>query len=151
LGDFLTRLVDSSENDPKLIRAIRARLKTDLEPWQEERLVVAMQALLDRWYPEDIAEAHGISRRTVFNLKRTVRKDGVAALLKRGRSTGRPQTLKGTRKQEFEAKLRRGTFESTAHAQLWIEQRTGKALTRRGVGKIINRSREQLDSAKRSG
>ena len=131
------------------LAVVRTALRRASEPWQKSRLRILESMLRSEQTTDEIAKAHGVSRRTAFNYWRTFREDALKGLLSRGKSTGRPPTLKGTRRQEFEAKVRRGTFESTAHAQLWIEQRTGKALTRRGVGKIINRSREELDSAKR--
>ena len=133
------------------LAVVRTALRRASEPWQKSRLRILESMLRSERTTDEVAKVHGVSRRTAFNYWRAFREDGLDGILNRRKSTGRPPTLKGTRKQEFEAKVRRGTFESTGHAQVWIEQRTGKALTRRGVSKIINRSRERLDSAKRPG
>jgi len=114
-------------------------MKQELAPWQRVRLQVIEQLLLNKLSPDEIAQKEGISRRKVFYLKKQVVEEGVASLLERGKSPGRPPTLKGTRRKEFEAKVKRGTFENTAQAQAWIERRTGKLLTRRAVTQMVSR------------
>ncbi len=122
------------------LAVVRTALRRASEPWQKSRLRILESMLRSEQTTDEIAKVHGVSRRTAFNYWRTFREDGLEGILKRGKSTGRPPTLKGTRKQEFEAKVRRGNFESTAHAQLWIEQRTGRLLSQRGVAEIIHRA-----------
>ncbi len=121
------------------LAVVRTALRRASEPWQKSRLRILESMLRSEQTTDEIAKLHGVSRRTAFNYWRTFREDGLEGILKRGKSTGRPPTLKGTRKQEFEAKVRRGTFESTVHAQEWVEKRTGKLLTTRAIRKIRDR------------
>jgi transposase len=125
--------------DPDGLVTIRAAFAQATESWQRARLFVVELALQGTLMAGEVAVAHGVSRRTVFNWVQIFYRGGVSALLARGRTSGRRAVLQGTRQREFEAKVRRGTFSSTRDAQEWIRRRTGKSISLFGVRKLIAR------------
>jgi len=134
-------LDEDTQND---LEAISAAYAVANAPWQRVRVSVVEQFLRNDLSADQIAVMHGVSRRSLFNYWSRFCGGGVAQLLARGRSTGRPRVLQGVRFAEFEAKVRRGSFDGTAAAQEWIFRRTGKHLTKRGVLKLLTKTRDKL-------
>lgn len=108
--------------------------------WARKRLLVLRLIAQHKLSAEQIAEAVGVSRATVFNYLDTVESSGVGALLTRGHSGGPEPTLGGEDHDAFVEQLRQGKFRRAKEAQAWIKARTKKSLALSSVYALLGKA-----------
>jgi transposase len=120
------------------LKAVQAAWEQKQPDWARQRLLVIRLGAQHELTAEQIGEAAGISRRTVFRYLDTFMRKGVEGLLKR-RYKGKKPTLKGSQKSAFVRRLEKGEFRRAKEAQSWLEQRTGKTLALVSIYKLLGK------------
>lgn len=108
--------------------------------WARERLTAMRLVAQHVLSAAQIAEAVGVSRRTVFRYLGKFMTGGVAGLLQRDYQGGPPPTLAGADLDAFLAQLREGKFRRAKQAQAWIKERTGRELSLPGVYAVLKKA-----------
>jgi len=144
----------------EIIRQINEAWGQAQPDWARKRLLAVRLIAQHELTAEQIAKIAGINRRTLFNYRDKVMEGGVAGLLERGCSPGRPPSVYGPLKEELLERLGQGKFRRASDAQAWIRKRTRKNMSERGVRhllrqlggkpKIPRKSHVKKDAAKMS-
>ncbi len=118
--------------------------------WARERLRVVRLVAQHELSAQQIAEAVGVSRATVFNYLAVVQEKGVEALLRREWKGARKSAVHGAVAEEFIQRLEAGQFRQASEAQAWIKKRTRKQLSASGVRKVLRRLGGKLKRPRKS-
>ena len=119
-----------------MIEAAWAQPQAD---WARQRLLVVRLIAQHELTSEQIAKVADVSRKTVFNYRDTVVREGVAGLLTRDWAGGRTPVVRGAVADEFVQRLAAGQFRQAKDAQAWIKKRTRKKISESGALKILRR------------
>ena len=79
----------------ELVKAIEAAWAQPQADWARQRLLVVRLIAQHAMTSEQIAKVAGVSRKTVFNYRNTVLREGVAGLLIRDWAGGRTPVVRG--------------------------------------------------------
>ena len=123
----------------QLVTDIEAAWAQSQPDWARRRLLVVRLIAQHELTVAQIMRAADVCRQTVFTYRDTVVVGGVAALLTRGESPGRPPTVQGAVAAEFVTRLEAGQFRQARDAQAWIKQRTHRELTVSWVRQFLHR------------
>jgi transposase len=108
---------------------LEAAWKSERRDWARQRLRVIRMVARHQHSAQEIAEALGVSRPTVFNYLKAFVQKGVEGLLHRGYGIGRPGVVEGKVREELIEKLRAGEFSRAKDVQRWVRKRTGCTLS----------------------
>ena len=134
----------------KLVAQIEAAWKQPQPDWARQRLLVVRLIAQHELTSEQISKVADVSRKTVFNYRATVVKDGVDGLLKRGWAGGPTPSVRGAVADEFVKRLEAGQFRQAKDARQWIKKRTRKTLSVSGTLKILRRLGGKLKVPRKS-
>lgn len=123
----------------ELVKAIEEAWAQPQEEWARKRLLVVRLIAQHQLTTEQIAQAVGVSRKSVFNYRDLLERGGVAALLKREWAGARTPVVRGAVATEFVRRLEAGQFRQARDAQAWIKKRTRKTLSESGALKVLRR------------
>lgn len=123
----------------ELVKEIEAAWAQPQADWARQRLLVVRLIAQHEMTSEQIAKVADVSRKTVFNYRDTVMREGVAGLLKRDWAGGRTPVVRGAVAEEFVQRLEAGQFRQAKDAQAWIKKRTRKTISESGALKILRR------------
>ena len=123
----------------ELVQEIEAAWAQPQADWARQRLLVVRLIAQHALTSEQIAKVADVSRKTVFNYRDTVVREGVAGLLTRDWAGGRTPVVRGAVADEFVQRLEAGQFRQAKDAQAWIEKRTRKKISESGALKILRR------------
>lgn len=124
--------------------------RKDLADWQRKRLLVVRLIAQGRLDAQGIAQAAGVSRKSVFNYRDTLVESGVEGLLSRKWAGARKPAVRGAVAEEFAQALEAGKFRQARDAQAWIAKRTRKKLSVSGVFKVLRRFGGKLKVPRKS-
>ena len=127
------------ERGPELAAEIEAAWAQPQTDWARQRLLVVRLIAQHELTSEQIAKVADVSRKTVFNYRDTVVREGVAGLLTRDWAGGRTPVVRGAVADEFVQRLAAGQFRQAKDAQAWIKKRTRKKISESGALKILRR------------
>lgn len=113
--------------------------QTHTEDWQRQRLLVIRLVAQHALSAEQIAQAVGISRMSVFRYLKLFQEEGAEALLVRKHGGGRKSALNEETKPAFLEALKAGEFRRAKEAQAWIAGRTGRKPILSGVYKLLGK------------
>jgi transposase len=117
---------------PKLgaaaVGQLDAAWRQEQPAWARERLRVLRLVARHELTAAQIAAAADVCRASVFNYVAAFQAGGVAGLLRRGASAGRPATVSAPVQAELVEGLRTGRWRRAADAQRWLAERTGRKL-----------------------
>ena len=139
-----------AELGAELVKQVEAAWPRHTQAWERERLMVLRLVAQHELSAQQIAEAVGVDRATVFRYVKTARAGGVAALLRREHKGGQQPTLQGEDRAEFVEALRAGRFRRAKEARAWIGQRTGRTVSLSGVYKILQKAGAVLKVPRKS-
>ena len=134
----------------ELVKAIEAAWAQPQADWARQRLLVVRLIAQHEMTSEQIAQVADVSRKTVFNYRDTVLREGVAGLLKRDWAGGRTPVVRGALAEEFVHRLETGQFRQARDAQAWIKKRTRKKISESGALKVLRRLGGKLKMPRKS-
>jgi transposase len=108
--------------------------------WARKRLLVLRLVAQHELNAERIAQAVGISRKSVFNYLDQAQEGGVEGLLNREHGGGGTATLEKEDHAAFVEELKKGSFRRAKDAQRWIRERTQKHLALSSVYTILGKA-----------
>lgn len=120
------------------LNSLQAAWEQEQPEWARQRLLVIRLVAQHQLTAEQIGEAVGINRRTVFRHLDKFLSRGIEGLLKRGYK-GKKPTLKGSQKSAFIRRLEKGQFRRAKEAQSWIKERTGTGLALVSIYKLLGK------------
>jgi transposase len=123
----------------EIVRQIEEAWAQPQSDMARKRLLVVRLIAQHEHTAGQIMKIAGVSRQTLFTYRDKVEEAGVAGLLERDHSPGRPPTVRGPVKEELLERLGQGKFPRAADAQAWIRKRTRKNLSLRGVRHLLKR------------
>lgn len=115
-------------NKPEVAGIIDARYAQERDGWRKTRLLAIKLAARGDSTAKDIAELCGIARGYVFVWIKTVREEGLEALLERGKPGPKEGTCRGVQPKvikELKAKLASHEFASAEQARRWLKKAHG--------------------------
>jgi transposase len=139
------------------VAELEAAWRERTEPWARQRLLVLRLIAQHELNAEQIAEAAGVARSTVFRYLDTFTAEGVAGLLVRKHAGGKTPVLKPQWQDELVAGLRAGRWRRARDVQAWLAQKGGHlALTTiyywlgkaGGVLKVPRKTHAKKDAAR---
>lgn len=120
-------------NQPELAQAVVAALETCHDVKDHQRLLAMRMAASGEFTAAQISEQLEISRRQFFNWLGTLKKGGVAGLLKRRHGGGVEPTVRGKILEEFQNGLRAGQWKRAKEIQQWLFREHQVKLATTGV------------------
>jgi transposase len=117
-----------------------AAWKASAEPRARQRLLVLRLVAQHELNAEQIAQAAGVGRATVFRYLDKFLTGGVTRLLQREHKGGQTPTLTGDDHAAFVEQLRAGKFRRAKDAQAWIKARTQRALALSSVYTLLGKA-----------
>ena len=123
----------------ELVKAIEEAWAQPQEEWARKRLLVVRLIAQHQLTTGQIAQAAGVSRKSVFNYRDLLGRGGVETLLKREWAGARKPVVRGAVATEFVRRLEAGQFRQARDAQAWIKKRTRKTLSESGALKVLRR------------
>lgn len=133
---------------PKLIEELEAALGEVQGTKDRTRLLVLKAVASGKLNSQEIADLHGITRRTVFNWIKLFRGGGVQGLLERKYTHRKPRMDEATQ-QELVQELGQGTFRRLKDIQQWLQGR-GVKMNLKNVGKWVKRLGGKLKVPRKS-
>jgi transposase len=121
------------------VKELETAWREHTEAWARQRLMVLKLVAQHELSAEQIAEAVGVGRSSVFRYLDKFVAGGVAALLTRDYKGGPTPTLQGADHEAFLEQLRLGRFRRAKEAQAWIKQRTQTDLALSSVYTILGK------------
>jgi transposase len=118
---------------------LAAAWREHTEAWKRQRLMVMKLVAQHELSAEQIAEAVGVGRSTVFRYLDKFMAEGVEGLLTREHKGGVEPTLRGADHEAFLEELRQGRFRRAKEAQAWIKQRTKRELALSSVYTLLGK------------
>ena len=134
----------------ELVKEIEAAWAQPQADWARQRLLVVRLIAQHELTSAQIAKAADVSRKTVFNYRDTVVREGVVGLLKRDWAGARPPVVRGPVAEEFMQRLEAGQFRQAKDAQAWIKKRTRKKISESGALKVLRRLGGKLKMPRKS-
>jgi len=117
------------------------------EAWQRQRLTVLRLVAQHRLIAAEIAQACGLSSRTIYRYIKLFLAKGVSGLLTREHGGGRTTAMAPEQLQAFREALKKGAFRRAKDAQEWIKRQAGQKLSVAAVYRLLGKSRRSLESA----
>lgn len=134
----------------ELVKQIEAAWAKPQPDWARQRLLVVRLIAQHELTSAQISKVADVSRKTVFNYRASVVKDGVEGLLKRDWAGGPTPAVRGAVADEFIQRLEAGQFRQARDAQRWIKKRTRKNLSLSGALKVLRRLGGKLKVPRKS-
>ena len=134
----------------ELVKEIETAWVQPQAGWARRRLLVVRLIAQHELTSEQIAKVADVSRKTVFNYRDTVVREGVAGLLKRDWAGARLPVVRGPVADEFVQRLEAGQFRQAKDAQAWIKKRTRKKISESGALKVLRRLGGKLKMPRKS-
>lgn len=133
-----------------LVEQIEQAWQASQADWARERLRVVRLIAQHELTAKQIAQACGVSRKSVFNYRDLLAEGGLRALLTRRFAPGKKPVVRGAVAEEFKQRLEQGNFRSAKHAQAWIQKRTRQKLSESGALKVLRRLGGKRKSPRKS-
>ena len=125
---------------PTKVAELAAAWREHTSGWARQRLMVLKLVAQHALSAEQIAEAVGVGRSTVFRYLDKFLTGGVAGLLHRDYKGGPVPTLQGADHAAFVEQLRQGRFRRAKEAQAWIKARTKAELALSSVYTLLGKA-----------
>lgn len=122
------------------VKELERAWREHTQVWERERLMVVKLVAQHKLSAEQIGEATGKSRRTVFRYLEKFMSEGVAGLLTRDYKSAARATLQGADHEAFVEQLKVGKFRRAKDAQAWIKQRTQTQLALSSVYTLLGKA-----------
>jgi transposase len=113
---------------PEIAASIDLRHAKERNAWRKNRLLAVKLAARGEHTAAQVAEFCGIARGYLFEWIKTVREQGLEALLQRERPGPKPGAHRGFKPEAeaaFKAKLEAGEFITVVQAQRWLKEEHG--------------------------
>lgn len=114
---------------PELLGQLHAAWRQDHPAWARTRLQVIRLIAQHELTAQQIADAVGLCRASVFNCCAAFQAGGVAGLLRRTHTGGPPPTVSAAVQADLVRGLAAGRWRRAADVQRWLAERTGRQLT----------------------
>jgi len=111
---------------PMAVEQLEAAGQEKLPIWARNRLQVLLLVAQREMNAAEIAQVTGVCRASVFNYITVFQAGGVAALLQRNFSPGRPTTVNAMVQAELAEGLAQGRWPHAEEARQWLAARTGR-------------------------
>jgi hypothetical protein len=118
---------------PELAAEVERRWRAGGSKREVERLQAVRLALKGEHTLAEIGAAVGRARSRVAEWMKTVRTEGLAALLGKHQGRGRAPRVQGRAWTELRKGVRRGRWKRAVETQAWLAQRHGVALSLNGM------------------
>jgi transposase-like protein len=113
---------------PEITASIDLRHAKERNAWRKNRLLAVKLAARGEHTAAQVADLCGIARGHLFEWIKTVREQGLEALLRREKPGPKPGARRGFKPEAetaFKAKLEAGEFVTVVQAQRWLKEEHG--------------------------